>query len=286
MAKGKLSPIIGGYVTFDVDDCEYRVFFSENGEGPPLVCQHTAGTHNNQYRYMLEDEDITSRHRVIAFDMARHGKSDPPLNKEWWKEDYRLTADHFVNFIIGFCDALELEAPIFMGSSFSGCAALHLALKQPERFGGIIALQAAAYAPGYWLDWWRHPQTNAAQVCSSGVWDMMAPMSPDADRWVTMWYHAQGAEVLKGDLHFYSMDHDLRETLRKIDTAACPLVMMTGAYDYLTPPAVTKAAADQIPGSLYVEMENLGHFPMSENYPLFRPYLDKALAHIGTANSG
>jgi len=209
--------------------------------------------------------------------MARHGKSDPPRNAERRKEDYRLTVDHFVNFVTAFCDVLELEKPIFLGSSFSGCVALHLALRCPERFGAIIPLQAADYAPGWWLDWWRHPHTNAAQVCSSGVWDMMAPMSPDAERWLTLWYHMQGAEVLKGDLYFYSMDHDLRGRLHEIDTDKCPMVMMTGSYDFLTPPAVTQATAEQVAGAEYIEMKNLGHFPMSENYPLFKPYLTQAL---------
>lgn len=105
----------------------------------------------------------------------------------------------------------------------------------------------------------------------------MAPMSPDDERWLTLWYHMQGAEVLKGDLYFYSMDHDLRGRLHEIDTAKCPLVMMTGSYDFLTPPAVTRATAAQVKGADFIEMKNLGHFPMSENYPLFKPYLSQAL---------
>jgi len=109
---------------------------------------------------------------------------------------------------------------------------------------------------------------------------MMAPMSPDDERWLTLWYHMQGAEVLKGDLHFYSMDHDLRGRLHEIDTAKCPLVMMTGSYDFLTPPEVTRATAEQVDGCEFIEMKNLGHFPMSENYPLFKPYLAQALEII------
>ena len=35
---------------------------------------------------VLEDEEITANYRVIAYDLPRHGKSDPPENKEWWKE--------------------------------------------------------------------------------------------------------------------------------------------------------------------------------------------------------
>ena len=31
-------------------------------------------------------------------------------NKEWWKEEYTLTADHYMNFIITLCDALGTGA--------------------------------------------------------------------------------------------------------------------------------------------------------------------------------
>ena len=41
--------------------------------------------------------------------------------------------------------------------------------------------------------------------------------------------------------------------------------------------AVTQATAEQVAGAEYIEMKNLGHFPMSENYPLFKPYLTQAL---------
>jgi pimeloyl-ACP methyl ester carboxylesterase len=113
----QFSPVTGRYVTIDVLGDECKVFFLENGEGQPLVCQHTAGCHNHQWRNLLEDEEITSNYRVIAYDLVRHGKSDPPKNKEWWKEEYRLTADYYTAFITAFCDALELEDPIFMGCS-------------------------------------------------------------------------------------------------------------------------------------------------------------------------
>jgi pimeloyl-ACP methyl ester carboxylesterase len=109
----------------------------------------------------------------------RHGKSDPPENSRWWAEEYKLTAGHFTKFIVAFCDALELEAPVFMGSSFGGNVALQLALKYPDRFAGVIPVEGADYSPGFYLDWWQHPHANAAQVCASGVWDLMAPQSPE-----------------------------------------------------------------------------------------------------------
>lgn len=271
------SPITGRYVTIDVDGYEYRVFYLQNGSGIPLVCQHTAGCHNHQWLGLLEDEDLTKHYNVIAYDLARHGKSDPPLNTEWWKEEYKLTADHYVNFVVTLCDALNLKDPIFMGSSFGGDVALQLALRRPDRFKAVLPVEAADYSPGFYLDWWRHPHANAAQVCASGVWDLMAPQSPDMGRWQTWHYYTQGSEVFKGDLYYYSVDHDLREELEYIDARKCPVVMMTGTYDYLTTPEDSERTARQIKSAVYIEMENIGHFPMSENYPLFRVYLKEAL---------
>jgi len=282
----KISPVTGHYVTIEVDDCEYRVFYLENGTGQPLICQHTAGCHNHQWRDLLEDSELTRQYRVIAYDLPRHGKSDPPLNQPWWNEEYKLTASHFTRFVVALCDALQLEKPIFMGSSFGGNVALQLALHHPERFQGVIPVEAAAYAPGFYVDWWRHPHANAAQVCASGVWDLMAPMSPDKDRWLTWFYYTQGSEAFKGDLYFYSVDHDLRGKLQQIDGKTCPVVMLTGAYDYLTPPSAGKEAADQIDGGTFIEMKDIGHFPMSENYPVFKGYLKQALQVIADRKGG
>src|SRR5512147_2466421 len=120
----KHSPVTGRYVTIEVDGLEYKVFYLHNGQGRPLVCQHTAGCHNHQWRDLLEDQDITKSYRVIAYDLPRHGKSDRPKDPEWWTEEYKLTADFYTKSIVTLCAALALEEPIFMGSSFGGNVAL------------------------------------------------------------------------------------------------------------------------------------------------------------------
>nr|WP_285843828.1 alpha/beta hydrolase [Kocuria palustris] len=207
------------------------------------------------------------------------------LDKFRWTEEYKLTADHFANFIIALCDALELENPIFMGSSFGGNIALQLAYRRPDRFDAVIPVEGADYSPGFYLDWWQHPHANAAQVCASGTWDLMAPQSPDADRWKTWFYYTQGSESFKGDLHYYSVDHDLRGKLGEIDTDQCAVVLMTGEYDYLTTPEDGERTASQIRNAEFIEMKEIGHFPMSENYPVFGSYLKRALEIVKTKKS-
>ena len=50
--------------------------------------------------------------------------------------------------------------------------------------------------------------------------------------------------------------------------------------DSLTPPEATENTARQIKGGVYIEMTDIGHFPMSENHEVFRVYLMEALRII------
>ena len=110
-------PMIGRYVRLDIDGTPHRLYFEEAGQGIPLVCLHTAGADNRQFRHLLADPEITRRFRVIAFDMPWHGKSTPPDG--WEKTEYRLTTASYTAAIRAFCQALELDRPVVMGCSIS-----------------------------------------------------------------------------------------------------------------------------------------------------------------------
>ncbi len=280
MSPPSFSEVVGRYVTVDVAGDSYKIFFLERGDGPPLLLQHAGGLHNHQWRHALEDDELTAARRVVAFDLPRHGKSDPPLDRRWWREEYRLTGAFLSELTIAMCDALELDRPTYVGQGAAGNFALRLALEQAERFRGVVAMEAGAYTPGAFLDWWAHPHANAAEVSASGVWDQMAPQSPAAERWATWFYYTQGSDPFRGDLYYYAVEHDLRDRLGEIDTRRCPVVMMSAEYGYVPSPPLSRATAEQIPGAHFIELAGIGHFPMSENYPLFRPYLLDALARI------
>jgi pimeloyl-ACP methyl ester carboxylesterase len=53
--------------------------------------------------------------------------------------------------------------------------------------------------------------------------------------------------------------------------------MLTGDYDYLTTPEMTKETAEQIKGAEFIEMKGIGHFPMSENPPMCNQFFAQAL---------
>lgn len=279
-----VEPIDGNYVHVEVDGTDHRIYYEENGpeDGIPLLCQHTAGCNNQEWRHLLADEEITNEFRAIAYDLPFHGKSVPPTTESWWEEDYTLTAETFAETIVGIADALELENPIYMGSSMGGNVTLELADWYPKRFRALIGLECSAYSPGFYIDWLDHPHINTTEVNAYSCWGLMAPQSPEQARRETMYLYEQGATgVFKGDLYYYSEDHDYRGKLDQVNTEDCPLYIVNGEYDYLTTPEDGRETAKGIgEGATAVETAKIGHFPMSEHPELFNAYLREILDDI------
>jgi pimeloyl-ACP methyl ester carboxylesterase len=86
--------------------------------------------------------------------------------------------------------------------------------------------------------------------------------------------------VFRGDLSFYTRDDSLVSRLSLIDTRKTPVHILGGEYDLTCTPADAERTAKAIRGATIAIMEELGHFPMSENPKAFRPYFADALAHM------
>lgn len=275
---------VGRYVYLTINGIEYRVYYESNytgnGTGIPLLCQHTAGAHGFQWRHLLEDREITDRYRVFAWDLPFHGKSLPPIGDAHWTKPYNLTRDFFLKFITGFAQALELDKPVFIGCSMGGQVAVDLAAHHPDEFRAVIGVEASLNSPGYYLDQFYHPRiSNEAKPAT--MYGLCAPSSPEPNIRETIFGYSQGAPmVFKGDLYYYSVEYDATPYVDRIDTARCPLYLLTGEYDFATGPEDTKALAARIKGSTFIEMKDNGHFPMSENPLKFREYLLPVLAEI------
>jgi pimeloyl-ACP methyl ester carboxylesterase len=258
----------------------HRIYFEENGAGIPLVCLHTAGSDGRQWRHLLADQEFTKTFRIIAFDMPWHGKSNPPAN--WTGEEYRLTTARYTQTVRAFCKALMLDKPVVMGCSIGGRIVLNLAIDHAAEFRALIGLEAADFqAPWYDTSWLHRPDVHGGEVCAALVSGLIAPQSPESSRRETLWAYMQGGPgVFKGDLYFYRVDGDLRGRVENIDTGVCPLYLLTGEYDFSCTPEDTMRTAAAIDGASVTIMEQLGHFPMSENPDRFRRYIAPVLDRI------
>ena len=83
----------------------------------------------------------------------------------------------------------------------------------PNVSRALIGLESAAHTePYYDLSWLNRPDVHGGMVCAGVVSGLIAPTAPMAERWETLWHYMQsGPGVFKGDLHFYTVDGDIRD---------------------------------------------------------------------------
>jgi len=274
-----IEPIVGRYLNLDVGGAGYRIYFEEAGSGVPLLCLHTAGADSRQYRHLMMDSAITSRYRVIAFDMPYHGRSNPPDG--WWLKKYRLTTGDYLAMIRAVWQALSLDRPVVMGCSMGGAIVLAVAAEYQRELRGIVGLESSAFAPGRYNEFLHHPAIHGGELGATYTYALCAPQSPESSTRENWWLYSQaGPGVYAGDVHFYSLDWDGRTTIGQIDTRRCKVSLLTGEYDYSCTPDMTRQVAASIPGSRLVIMSGMGHFPMIENYPGFRAFLLPELEYM------
>src|SRR5215211_6672847 len=239
-------PIVGRYASVDAGGVSHRIFFEEAGRGIPLLCLHTAGADSRQWRHVLNDVEVTDRFRVIAFDLPYHGRSSPPDG--WWLSKYKLTRSSYLEIIRAVWKTLGLERPVVMGCSMGGAIALKVAAEYQRELTGIVGLESTAYAPGRYNDFLHHPAIHGGELCASYTYGLNSPLSPEANRRENWWYYSQsGPGVYQGDVYFYSLDWDVREDLKRIDTNRCRVALLTGEYDYSCTPDMSEAVDAAIP---------------------------------------
>jgi pimeloyl-ACP methyl ester carboxylesterase len=272
---GAIDSPVGRYIHLSLQGQDHRVYFEEAGSGIPLLLQHTAGCHGSQWRHLFECSAITDHFRLIAYDLPYHGKSLPPVGPKWWASPYRLTGDFLRSVPLSFAAALDLDRPVFMGCSVGGLLALDLASRHPETFRAVISLEGGLKIEQdiNALDALWHPQVSnefKARLMNA----LMSPTSPEAYRKETSQVYAAGwPPAFLGDLHYYLVDFDLRETAADIDTGKCAVHILSGEYDPSGTMEHGQAAHAAIAGSTWSGMNDVGHFPMSENPKVFLSHL-------------
>ena len=269
--EGRLDAPVGRYVHLSINEQDHRVYFEEAGQGIPLLMQHTAGAHSSQWRHLFEVPEITDKFRLIAYDLPFHGKSLPPVTRDWWSEEYLLRGEFLRETVLAIVRVLELDQPVFMGCSVGGLLALDLAHRYPERFRAVISLEGALSIPGglnQYQELWSPQISNDYKArLMEGV---TSPTSPKVYRKETSYVYSSGwPATFLGDLYYYIEEFDLTEVAQEIDTNQLGVHILSGEYDYSATPEMGKAAHEAIAGSTWALMKGVGHFPMSETLKPF-----------------
>ena len=273
---------VGRYLRLALGGDEHRIYYEEAGSGIPLLLQHTAGAHSVQWRHLFEEPRITDHFRLIAYDLPFHGKSVPPVGPRWWEREYRLTGEFLRQVPVALVRALGLERPVFMGCSVGGLLALDLALHHADLFRSVISVEGSLHIGGdldELIGLW-HPQVSN-QSKARMMESLCSPTSPEAYvKEVSQVYSAGWPPAFRGDLNYYMVEFDLRDSAHRIDTGQVGVDILNGEYDYSGTTEMGRAASAAISGSTHREMPGLGHFPMQENPKEFLAHLLPILDRI------
>ena len=252
-----MEPIAGGYAGIDIEGRTHRIYFEQAGSGPDLLFLHTAGSDTRQFHRLMNDAGLLAQWRMTAFDLPWHGKSLPPqggVPGEW-----RLDTDRYVNCIDAVIRALGLKRPVLMGSSMGGQICLEMAYRFADRLGGVVACEACDRITGREVPFAKHALYNQALAVPEWIYGLMSPTTPRARATEIWWEYSQGGYgVFHGDIEFYAHDWDARERVARIDTRRCPVVMLTGEYDYSCTPEMSRQTAAKIPGAQFQMMKGSG----------------------------
>jgi pimeloyl-ACP methyl ester carboxylesterase len=224
-----------------------EVHLLRGGEGRPLLYLHASGGGGLWLPF----------HQLLARDHAVHAPEHPGFAGSGdfsALEDAHDLAFHYLDLM----DALGLEKPIVVGSSFGGWIAAELAAYAPERVDRLVLIDPIGlYVEG-------HPigdlfamtpeQKVGALFANPAVAAGFFPAQPDVDFLLAV-YRDETA-FARYAWEPFCHDPKLPRLLRRV---AAPALVLWGEHDRLVPRAHGERYAELIPGARLEVLPGAGH---------------------------
>lgn len=114
---------------------DIQVNYHDQGTGKPVILLHGSGAGVTAWANWRNTIPMLSEfRRVLAPDLVGFGYTESPADYEF------KHLDTWVDQIIRFMDALDIEKADFIGNSFGGSLALRLAVENPSRVGRMVLM--------------------------------------------------------------------------------------------------------------------------------------------------
>jgi pimeloyl-ACP methyl ester carboxylesterase len=244
-----------------------QVEYTQTGAGADLLLLHSLLTDISVFEQVLpalaasRTSGAASGRRVTCINLPGYGASGPA--------EFAVVAD-YADHVARTMDALQFApATDVFGNGFGAFVTLELAIRHGTRFGRLLVADTVAAFP----EPARLPFRGMAEkVRANG---MQAVLDTAIGRMFPTGFQAAHADVVaerKAKLAPANAECfaraclalaalDLRPRLGGIRN---PTLVMCGALDQTTPPALAQEVAKAIPGALYREIAGSGHCPMLE----------------------
>lgn len=248
--------------TVNVNGIDVR--FEVAGSGPWVTLSHSLSCDLTMWDDLAAAlaEDFS----VLRYDTRGHGGSSSPAGAYSFDQ---LTAD-----LIGLLDTLDIESTHFVGLSMGGMIGQHLALAAPQRVDKLVIANSTSRIPPEAGPLWDERIAIVRAEGCAGV------AEATLGRWFTPGFRAMPSAALEtiatqirntpaaGYIGCAAAIRALDITAR-IGAIAVPTLVIAGADDPGTPPAMSEIIAAAIPGARLEVIPSASHLSCIEQPEIF-----------------
>jgi sigma-B regulation protein RsbQ len=234
-------------------------------DGPVLLFAHGFGCEQGMWRHMVPD--FVDDHRVVLFDHAGLGGSDPRV----YEPERHASLDGYADDVLRICEDLDLTRVTFVGHSVSAMIGALAARRDPDRFANLVMIcPSARYV--------NDPESGYHGGFSrADIDELLATLSLNYMGWATsiapVIMGAPSGDTLTDELAatFCRAEPDVarrfatatflgdnRDDLPHVPTRT--LVIRT-ANDMIAPEGVGEFVAEQLPDATLATLDVSGHCP-------------------------
>lgn len=267
---------------YDVHYLEAGTRGEEEELSPEFLLLHGFGASTFTWREVFDD---FARHgHTVAYDRTAFGLTERPVT---WADANPYSTVAQIQQGFGVMKAAGMERTVLVGNSAGGRTALSLALADPARFDALILVSPAVGMGGGGILSWFKPLLHTPQMDHLGPWLVRSIATSGNDTIKRAWHDPSlmTPEVIEGyrkPLQAKDWDRALWEFSRAprdepagaggngpIESRLAalvdlPVLVITGDDDRIVPVDRSRAVAEGIPGSTYVELKSCGHVPQEE----------------------
>lgn len=266
-ASDPVSPrgVAASHFTATAPRLHYTVREPRNGQAPrrTIVLSHALGCDVTMWDHLADA--LAETHRVVCYEHRGHGRSDVPPGP-YTMQDLCDDAARLID---------EIGGPVtFIGLSMGGMVGQELALQYPDKVQALgLANTTSGYTPDAQAGWAQ----RIAAIEAGGLEGIV-------DGAMQRWFHdgfraAQPATVASWRQRVVNCDAKgyiaTCQAISQVDTTArlpqlkVPVLVIAGALDLGTPPAMAEIIARATPGARLVVLPDASHLSVLEQPEAF-----------------
>lgn len=262
------NPVVGS-----VETAAGRIGVAESGGGGavPIVFLHGVGSDKSVWHPQLEHFGATRR--TLAFDYPGYGDSSPVPSG--------TTRDDYARAIFAAMDALGISDAHICGLSLGGVVAIAMHHAAPAQCRSLILADSFAVHPDgrgiYERGLAASRDGGMAKLAEQRTSFLLAADTPDA-------VHDEVRETMaRIDPIAFAIGVEavwLADQRDRVAAIAVPTLVLVGAEDKATPPALSEELAAAIPGARLEVIAGAGHIANLEQPAAFNRLVDAFLAEV------